>query len=263
MRRTYGILAGMLIMGWLAAGCVGHGVSPAAEPPVEASTVWQQGNSRADIHLLFIHGTPGSRRGFADYLNDKSLQDEFALTAIDRPGFGEDPGPVIPQLRQQAKSLAAGLSPEKRNIVIGHSLGAPLAVWLALQSPEQVAAIVLVAGSMAPELEPVRWYNWLAQWQPVQWFLSREWIHANREMMVLQDELRLLEPELKALRVPVVVVQGGRDELVLPETVDFLRAQLPSSLLAVRYYPEEGHFILWQRPDLIAAAIREAAETIR
>src|SRR3546814_18455192 len=58
-------------------------------------------------------------------------------------------------------------------IVVGHSLGGPIAAKLAMDYPDRVRGLLLLAPSVAPALEAPRWYQRLATWRVVQWLLPR------------------------------------------------------------------------------------------
>src|SRR3546814_16092495 len=47
-------------------------------------------------------------------------------------------------------------------IVVGHSLGGPIAAKLAMDYPDRVRGLLLLAPSVAPALEAPRWYQRLA-----------------------------------------------------------------------------------------------------
>src|SRR3546814_9372798 len=65
---------------------------------------------------------------------------------------------------------------------------------LAIDYPDRVRGLLLLAPSVAPALEAPRWYQRLATWRVGQWLLPRTLIDANRELMPLQAQLREIEP---------------------------------------------------------------------
>lgn len=208
--------------------------------------------------VLFVHGTPGTWEAFRGYLSDPELAARARLIAVDRPGFGRSGrGRAVPSLESQSAALAAVLeaagSPPA--VVVGHSLGGPIAARLAVDRPELVAGLVLVAPSIDPALERWRWFNVAASWRVIQWLLPVDWVTSNRELAPLAGELERLRPLWSRIQAPVVVVQGGRDELVPAANADFAERVLAGARLEVRRYPEDGHFILWQRPETVREPI--------
>jgi len=55
--------------------------------------------------------------------------------------------------------------------------------------------------------------------------------------------------------VPVVVVQGEKDELVPAANAEFVARRFTAAVVEVERVPELGHFLLWQRPRLVLDAI--------
>ena len=204
--------------------------------------------------IVFIHGTPGSWEAFAKYLADEQLIQRAYLISVDRAGFGKSGyKQVILSLQQQAALLVPAIRQNQvqgGTILIGHSLGAPVAVRLAMDHPDLVSGMILIAPSLDPELEQPRWYNRMASSTLINWAIPTQLQLANREVMVLANELRLMLPLWDSLDIPVVVIQGDEDELVDPANADFA-ARMLGPRAKIIPVPEMGHFILWDQPDMI------------
>ena len=78
---------------------------------------------------------------------------------------------------------------------------------------------------------------------------------ANKEVLPLHRELAAMQPRLGLIDIPVTIVQGGRDPLVHRRNADFAETELLNADLRVARYPDQGHFILWQQPELIVEEI--------
>lgn len=208
--------------------------------------------------ILFIHGSPGRWQDWARYADHPRLQGYGPLIVPDRPGFGgSQPGEVVPQLAAQARILAALLEGEEPAIVVGHSLGGPIAGRIAMDYPSRVRGLLLIAPSVAPSLEAPRWYNEVARWSWMRGLIPDVMLWSNDELYGLQAELRLLEPGWARLQLPVYVVQGLDDRLVYPETADYLQARLRHPLSRVERVAGQGHFILWEQPERIVDLLVE------
>lgn len=216
---------------------------------------WQIGGGPARI--LFVHGTPGDWKAWAHYLADRQLQQRATLIAVDRPGFGaSDPGRVAPRMAEQARLLAPLLDgPGKPTVIVGHSLGGPIAAELAMRHPALVRGAVLVAPSIDPSTEQPRWYNRAMTFGLVRALMPKEFAWANDEIMVLPQDLQAQTARWAGLTMPITVVQGARDELVDPKTADYAASVLPKPGGRVIVVPDEGHFVVWKRPDLITREI--------
>jgi len=220
--------------------------------------------------VFFVHGSPGDWQAWATYLNDPGLADLGTRIAVDRPGFAgskqagsmqaeSKQGGVMPDLRQQAAVLGQLMPAHRQTIVVGHSLGGPLAAWLAIDHPEQVCGVVMLAGSMAPEYEAPRWYNKAATLRPLQWLIPDEMLRSNLEIMPLQQELIKLDGALPTLHRPVIALQGLKDELVDPRTANHLKQHIAAPYLTVIRIPDVGHFIPWQNHQQVVDAIHAMA----
>ena len=98
--------------------------------------------------LLLVHGLQGQMAHF-DYGAMRALSSRYRVVAIDRPGAGYSsrPANVPADLSTQARSIAALI--ERLNLgrptVVGHSLGGATALTLAMEHPDKVGALALVA----------------------------------------------------------------------------------------------------------------------
>ena len=215
-----------------------------------------QTEDRGAPMLLFVHGSPGDWKAWVPYLKSPRLAAFGPRVSVDRPGFGASgPGQLVTDLRAQANMLAGLIPPGQRAVVVGHSLGGPLAAWMAIDHPDRVCGAVSIAGSLSPDLEMPRWYNHVAQYPPVTWLVRKEMLLSNDEMMVLAPELRKLRAAWGSLRTPLLLIQGGKDMLVDPATVDEVERMAPKPWLTVLRLPAENHFVLWEKPDLVIDAM--------
>ena len=98
--------------------------------------------------LLLIHGLAGQTRNFTCALLGKLKQD-FRVVILDRPGSGYSTRSAAAPANIAAQACtisrlcqALGL---EQPLVVGHSLGGAVALGLALNHPEQVAGLALLA----------------------------------------------------------------------------------------------------------------------
>ncbi len=206
--------------------------------------------------IVFVHGSPGGWTSWARFLQTPALKGFGERIAMDRPGFGRsDASDVVPDLRRQAALLAELIPPGPPAVLVGHSLGGPLIVWMAIDHPEKVCGGVMLAGSMAPELEQPRWYNRLADNPIARQLLSPAMRRSNQEMMVLQAQLQRLDAALAQLRRPIIAMQGDQDPLVDPRTADYLERRMPRAWTQVERLPGKDHFFLWTEPESVLRQI--------
>jgi pimeloyl-ACP methyl ester carboxylesterase len=109
--------------------------------------------------IVMIHGLGGQLRNFARPLVEDLARD-YRVVRIDRPGSGYSsraPG-TSARLRVQAETVAELIRMLKleRPLIVGHSLGGALALSLALNHPDVVGGLALVAPlSQVQEIEDV------------------------------------------------------------------------------------------------------------
>ena len=215
--------------------------------------------SPGKLLIVFLHGTPGSWSNWAQYMADEHLSAKTHLIAVDRPGFGKSAAEgIVPSLQKQAQYLMPIFERNTSGqgiLLVGHSLGATIAVRMAMQYPEQLCGLVLVAPSLDPVLEKPRWYNKFAASPLFRWMIPDKMLLANEEVMVLEQELTKMLPLWQTIDISVTVIQGGKDRLVLPSNADFAERMLKSKKPTIIRVTDAGHFILWKKPDIIRDAI--------
>ena len=106
--------------------------------------------------IVLVHGLMGQMRNFAPALVDRLAQ-SHRVVLIDRPGAGySDPLPSDANTIAAQATLIAGLIEYlelDEPVVVGHSLGGAVALVLALDHPEQVGTLALIAPAARPRRE--------------------------------------------------------------------------------------------------------------
>ena len=217
------------------------------------------GDSTAAL-VLFVHGSPGSLSAFIHFLTDTTLLKQALLVTTDRPGFGySNFGHGVASLETQAAILKPLLTKYKRNrpvILIGHSLGGPLIARIAMDYPELIDGLIIVAGSIDPKLEPNEvWFRAPLATPFLSWLLPRSLRASNEEIYHLKPELEKMLPRWKEIQCPVIVIQGRKDSLVPAANADFAKEQLVNAPVEFVFRDDMDHFVPWSNPELIHDAI--------
>lgn len=231
-----------------------------APAPLGFSVSYLRAGDARGRRVIFVHGTPGSAQGWADYLLNAPAGHEYV--AIDRPGFGQSgPASAVTSIGEQARAIAPLLVARggKRPILVGHSLGGPIVARAAADNPGKVHALVILAGSLDPALERVHWAQPLGEWPGVRSMLPRALRNANRELMALKPHLNALAPRLAALRCPVVIVHGTRDKLVPYANVPFMQRMMTGTRPNLIRLAGRDHFLPWKEAGEVRRAIALAA----
>jgi pimeloyl-ACP methyl ester carboxylesterase len=96
---------------------------------------------------LFVHGLGGSAHNWTDFAG--VLREQFAIEAIDLPGFGRSGAPHDRNysLRAQARMVIAYLEASRRGPVhlVGNSMGGAISILVAAQRPDVVRTLTLIS----------------------------------------------------------------------------------------------------------------------
>mgnify|MGYP002629985061 CR=1 FL=1 len=213
---------------------------------------------------VFIHGSPGASDNFKRNLFDSSLRAHFEMISVDRPGFGHsDFGHSLPSLKGQAALIMALLDsfPDRQIFLIGHSYGGPVIVRMAIDYPERIAGLLIVAGSIDPELEPEEWWRKPANTWFGRLLIPKSMEVSNEEILTLKQDLNDMLPLWKRIEIPVYILQGQKDKLVPPGNADFAEKHLVnSSWLKVNRVDDMNHFFPFTRHEMITEALMELSE---
>jgi pimeloyl-ACP methyl ester carboxylesterase len=126
--------------------------------------------------LVLLHGASCNLLALTLPLAEPLAQN-FRVIAIDRPGQGHSDRPggradasVTRQAALVTQALTAvGVS---RAIILGHSWSGALATTLAMDHPDRVAGLVLIAPATHPWPGGITWYYHVGSWPVVGWIFS-------------------------------------------------------------------------------------------
>jgi pimeloyl-ACP methyl ester carboxylesterase len=246
--------------------------------------------------VLLLHGQPGAA---ADWERVRAaLGEQVRTIAIDRPGWSPRDGRGgrgrITDLDGNAAAalMALDRAGVTRATVVGHSLGAAVAAWLAASAPERVGRLVLIApaanldslsavdhllaapvvgwlaaigamagGGLVLGAGPVR--RWVAEATSLDGrylqsagrmlLTPRAWRAFVREQRFLLHDLPALDRLLGRISAPTTVVAGTGDHVVPLAAARQLAAQIPGAELVELVHA--GHLLHVQRAAAIAEII--------
>ena len=212
--------------------------------------------------LVHLHGAGGMRLTPGYDL----LCRHHRMVAFEMPGFGSSPENT--RTRTMAE-LAATMAMAVRDLgidkfnLMGTSFGAKVALWLAVQRPERVEALVLEApaairlagsepSSGSPEEMARRLYAHPERLAPLP--VPDLAIQAKTRALVARlrgpDRDADLETQMHRLPTPTLVLFGTLDHVIPPEMGRFYRELLPNCHLVFVY--DAGHAISTERPEAFA-----------
>jgi pimeloyl-ACP methyl ester carboxylesterase len=237
--------------------------------------------ARDGIPVVMLHGVTDSWHSFEPVL--RYLPPSIHAFAISQRGHGESSRPesgyVDSEMAADVRAFMDAVGVQ-RAIIVGHSMGATVAQRLAVDAPDRLRALVLMASfstlyrrplivdfvqsAIEPLTDPID-PVFAREWQlstigrPVEpAFLdtvvgetlkvpARVWRSAFTGLLDTPDCLK----QLPAVSVPTLLLWGDRDSYADRHDQDTLLAAIPGSRLIA--YEGAGHAFHWEDPRRVAA----------
>jgi pimeloyl-ACP methyl ester carboxylesterase len=199
--------------------------------------------------LLFLHGSPGSMSYYSWRYMDPAIQHSFKIYAVDRPGYGYsglgDPEPSIQKQAEMIRPILDSLNKARHPIIIvGGSYGSSIACRLAMDHPGLVDGLVLTGPSLGPGKETVFWFTPVIEHPLIRWLIPRVLRSANTEKYWHREELEKMLPFWRNIRVPVMYLQGAKDNIIDTSNAGFARQQLVNApYLGIHFFRERQHLL--------------------
>lgn len=205
----------------------------------------------ADIPLVvFVHGAPGSSDAFFSYLSDSLLLSKARLVSVDRPGYGySDYGKVETSIPNQAAAIhfIVDQYQSSKVILVGHSFGGPIVGKCAIDHPNKIDQLLMLAPVNDPHSEKIFWFSHFGKWKLTRWVLSKALKVCADEKFSHIEELKKMESEWQQIQIPVTHMHGGKDNLAPIANIDFSKKHIAPELLKIIEWPKVNHFIPWNR----------------
>ena len=240
--------------------------------------------------LFFLHGMNGNSKSWENLFY--SLSSSFRVVAWDAPSFGGSDvfGDNIEVYKHAAKALIEKLK-LKKIILIGHSMGGLIASQLAYDNDVSVLGLILSSthlGFGCKKGEPLmeRYANRLKTFstklsdidyamerakrntpegtsESVIKFLANVALDIRKES--IRDGGRMSQEAdntniCKDLKVPVLILSGGKDTVISTEMHASLIAALPRAHKVV--FPKAGHASFAEYPDQFNYQVTEFAKKV-
>ena len=246
-----------------------------APPHQRSLRVRDEGESKRPP-LVCIHGAGSSSVLFMDVV--RRLSPERRVVAPDLPGHGQSDrwhaadDVSIDMYRDAVGSVCATLKLE-RAVLMGHSMGALVALAAAATWPERVAGLVLVNGGarlpVAPEVlvrltgDFARFGKWLSRltWSPTTPLdVVERWgaVALTADADITLADFRAVdrfdgEPLLPRVKTPTLVLAGA-DDLMTPPALSLALARGIRGARAI-VVPEAGHMLMQEAPERFFAEL--------
>jgi len=219
--------------------------------------------------LLLIHGAPGGWFSNISLVDDPELQKRYHIIAVDRPGYNKSKfrnrRRALTSIELQAIAIHEAMQLNKsgkKGVVYGNSYGAPIALKIAVEYPQEFAHLVLVAGALDPDNEKFWWFHRYSKGLFVRLSMPRFINTATDEKFSHAQELRKLMADWSRLNIPVTVLQGTADQIVPPANLDFARRQLQGKQAEFILIEGGGHLLRRSHPQIIRDVLLKVSESL-
>ena len=240
--------------------------------------------------LFFLHGMNGNSKSWENLFY--SLSSSFRVIAWDAPSFGGSDvfGDNIEEYKNAAKVLIETLK-LKKIILIGHSMGGLIASQLAYDNDVSVSGLILSSthlgfgckkGKPLMERYSNRLKTFSAKLSDIDYAMERAQRNtpegtsetvikflANVALDIRKESIRdggRMSQETdntnicKDLKMPVLILSGGKDTVISTEMHASLIAALPRAHKVV--FPKAGHASFAEYPDQFNYQVTEFAKKV-
>ncbi len=225
--------------------------------------------------IFFVHGATGSSASW--YFQKEHLKRFAEVILIDLPGHGKSPGDgcdSIQKCRDIVHDTFDALKIDRATLV-GHSMGGAIAMLFALEYPELLDGIVLVATGARLRVFPDILQGILVDKERTVRMVAdhafskktadsireagykemmkcrKEVIHSDYSSCEQFDAIEAV----KRISVPALIICGEDDVLTPVKYSEFLHKEIANSEL-VRV-PDAGHLLMVEKPEAVNRAIQE------
>lgn len=171
-----------------------------------------------DLNLIFLPGASGNTAFWQPVI--QLLQDD-STTVVAYPSFGGYADDVDVQSFESLQAYVLNQI-QQPSVVVAQSMGGIFAVQAALQKPDQVQALVLVATSGGIDLSPFQVADWREDYQ--QSFTVPDWFVQHQSD---------LTGSLERIQCPVLLIWGDADPISPVAVGQALHRQIPHAKLHI------------------------------
>jgi pimeloyl-ACP methyl ester carboxylesterase len=212
------------------------------------------------------------------------LQGNFRIAALDLPGFGfsaldgDRSHCTLPE-HVEALTVFADAVGHTPIVLLGHSFGGWISAFYSSRHPHNVKHLILVdtAGIYYRGVERLReaftlnsiedtrrllndlWFRYPWYFKPFAGSIFRELrMRGMNELVTSIDAEYFLVEELSKLSMPVSIIWGKEDKVILPESADVLMKFVPHARAS--YIDQCGHVPQLEKPAEFASIVQGILE---
>lgn len=224
--------------------------------------------------LVFLHGSGGNSGAWTEQYS--VLHKAFNIAAVDLPGHGKSEGSGEKDILAYVLRLKEILEVLKleRPVLVGHSLGAAIALSFAVQYPRDVSGVVAAGGGLTMPVNPdildgfakqpdfildlMCKFSIAKENRPKLFGPLRESLGQARVDVVAGDMLACskfdLTGELENIRVPVLAVCGKEDKMTPPASSEKIAGSIAGAKCVL--IEGAGHMAMLEKPEAFNDALK-------
>ena len=231
--------------------------------------------------LALIHGAGGDHLSWPSQLRRLS---GYRVYTLDLPGHGKSKGHGLQSITSYGEAAASWIQELAlpKVFLAGHSMGGGVALWLALNHPELVRALVLIStGATLPvnlslieelatqvgfptAVDKIIGWSFSARIEPALIESVKRQMLKTRPSVMAGDFRACdrfdLSGQLGEIQVPTLVLVGDEDKMTPIRFSEGLAEGIPGAGLNV--IPGAGHMLPLEQPGLTARAVRDFMERV-
>ncbi|PKO04520.1 MAG: hypothetical protein CVU41_16450 [Chloroflexi bacterium HGW-Chloroflexi-3] len=234
-----------------------------------------QGSSSSRPPVILIHGAGSNHLCWPAEI--RRLRDA-TVYAIDLPGHGKSAGTAHHLVSSYSSAIIDFIARlgHNRAILVGHSLGAAIALQLALDHPQHIAGLVCISAAASFQIDPtvINLFRLHQTQKKAQELLGRFFVPQHgktnwypnliKSLPTVRNslwyaDLRAAEQfdlrgQLSGITIPTLVLSGEEDPLVPHSNATHLFRQLPNARF--KGFPQHGHLLMLEDPTGVAHEIQ-------
>lgn len=234
-----------------------------------------QGEDGTRPTLILIHGAGGTH---LHWPSEVRRIPNYRILAPDLPGHGKSGGRGLQTIAAYAEALLEWMQAINlhRAVFAGHSMGAAIAIHLAIEHPENVLGLGLLGAGARLRVHPEILQNTASETtfqRAVETIIDRAFSAEAPERLVELAAQRMAETRPSVLHAdflacdafdetdrisqitqPTLVITGAEDRLTPPRYAQFMADKLPA---AERHLiPQAGHMVMLEKPGEVAQLLK-------
>ncbi len=212
--------------------------------------------------LVLIHGAPGRWYSSLNLFDDATLLQKFYIVSMDRMGYGKSNNKEgITFIDAQVNAIATLINKvnytHQKVTIVGRSYGTPIAARIAMENPNNINKLFLLAPCIDPKKEKYYWFTYVNKIGIINTLLPNDLNTTSEEKFAHTNELRKIKNDWYKIIAPTYVVQGRKDWIADTANAYFAKQNLVNATSKIYLLDNAGHNVTYSHFELIKQLILE------